>query len=323
MPRTLSIALLCLISTAFISPVLCAQDDLRSEMRAMREEHRREMSAMRQEYETRISSLESELGRVQTDADTKALEQAVDQATQDFERRGISNLNQVTLFDNRFNPAISLIGDLVFAVSDKDDTFETLDRFIMRSVELGIYGKVDADTEYYGVIHVDEDEVELEEAFILHRGLLSETSWLKAGRFNRDFGRLSIVHDHDLPFVDKPAVIQDYLGGSLRGTGIELHHWTPMGETSLIRFSFGIGNELDGDAHPVIGPLAGEPHAHDDDDFEVFGERQLDNFAFNARVTAQFEVGSNGIFQIGTSVAWAPNARTIIEEEEDHKHGGR
>jgi hypothetical protein len=322
-----SISLLFLLS--FGTP-LVAQDEnapptlsaaMRAELEAIRLEHRLEIEELRRDYESRMAAMESQLGSVRAQADDQALAGAIDQLGRDLERRGISNLNQVTLFDNRFNPAISLIGDFIFATSDREDSFNSLDRFSLRSAELGIYGRVDPDTEYYGVLHFDEEEIELEEAFILHRGLLAETSWLKAGRFNRDFGRFSILHDHDLPFVDKPAVLQEYVGGALRGTGVELHHWEPLGDSSLVRFSAGIANDLDGDGHPIVGPSVGEEHGHEDEELDAFGERNFDNFAFTGRMTAQFEVGGNGIIQVGTSLAWAPNARTLVEDEDDPDAG--
>ena len=56
------------------------------------------------------------------------------------------------------------------------------------------------------------------------------------------------------------------------------------------RQQLGIANDIGGEAHPIVGPLADEGHDHDDDDAEVFGERDFENFAFNGRATAQFEV---------------------------------
>jgi hypothetical protein len=70
---------------------------------------------------------------------------------------------------------------------------------------------------------------------------------------------------------------------------------------------------LDGDAHVVVGPLAGDEHGHgDEEEVEPFGRRSFDDFAFNARVTALFELGLESTLQIGTSVAWAPQARSFI-----------
>ena len=121
------------------------------------------------------------------------------------------------------------------------------------------------------------------------------------------------MHDHDLPFVDKPQVLQEYLGGALRGTGLELHHDFGAGEATLLRWSLGVANDLDGDAHSIFGPSAGG-HDHDDEDGpEPFGNRNFDNFAYMARLSVVSDVGEESTLQIGASVAHAPEARTFFE----------
>ena len=43
---------------------------------------------------------------------------------------------------------------------------------------------------------------------------------LKAGRFFGEFGRLSYIHDHELPFVNRPLVLDQYIGGESQTDGV-------------------------------------------------------------------------------------------------------
>lgn len=226
-------------------------------------------------------------------------------------RRGIGHLGQTTIFDPTFNPAISVIGDFVYSGTDANDNFESHNQFRVRDVEVGLVGRIDPSLSYQVYVHFSEEDIELEEAYLLADDWLPGTFSLKAGRFNSDFGKLSPIHDHDLPFVDKPQVLQEYLGGALRGTGIELHHNTELGESTLLRWSAGAVNGLDGDTHAVFGPGAG--HGHDEEGAEPFGDRDFENLAFTGRVTALTDIGETGTLQIGGSVAWAPEARSFFD----------
>jgi len=314
-------ALVCLLVAVVVSGGR-AQGERQSEAQQLKEQYEARMSLMRAEFDAKLAALREELGGVReelgavtTDRRDAALEDAVNVLMKQEEtRRGIGDFSQTTLFDNTFNPALSLSADFIFAVSDKDDTFETLDQFRLRSVELGVFGRVDPHVAYFAVVHFDDGDVELEEAYGLWDEGMPDTFSLKGGRYNIDFGKVSPIHEHDLPFVDKPQVIQEYLGGALRGTGLELHHWFPVGDTNLIRWSAGIVNALDGDSHPVFGPLAGEEHHHGDEEgAEPFGERDAENFAFTGRVTALFELSDETTLQIGGSAAWSPEDRAFYE----------
>jgi len=288
----------------------------------LKAQYEQRMALMQSDFDAKLAALRVELGGVReelavavVDQRDVALEEAVNGILQQEEtRRGIGDRGQTTLFDNTFNPALSLSADFLLAVSDKDDTYETLDQFRLRAVELGVFGRVDPHVAYFAVVYFDEEEVELEEAYGIWDSGMPDTFTLKGGRYNIDFGKISPVHDHDLPFVDKPQVIQEYLNGALRGTGLELHHWFPLGDSSLLRWSAGIVNSLGGEAHPVFGPLAGEEHEHGEEEgAEPFGERDLENFAFTGRVTALFELSTESSFQVGSSVAWAPEEEAFFE----------
>ena len=85
--------------------------------------------------------------------------------------------------------------------------------------------------------------------------------------------------------ISKPGVLQEFLGGALRGTGAELHDWLTLGDSALFRWSFGVINSPDGDGHPVVGPGVFEDHHHEDEG-GFGGNRDFGDFAYTARMTA-------------------------------------
>ena len=311
-----------LFATWVAVPFSLAQSEtqrLDAKIEALRRDYEGRISELQGGYERRIRSLEGEVGALRGELGEvgdieaeRALERAVNSLVVQEERRGLAEFSQTTLFENNFNPAFSVVGDFILSGSDRDDSFEDLNQFHLRAVELGVYGRVDPNVAYYFVVHFDEEEIELEEAYAWWDDGLPSTFTLRGGRYNVDFGKLSAVHDHDLPFVDKPAVLQDYLGGALRGTGLELHHWFPVGDSHLIRWSVGIVNEFSGDTHPIVGPAAGDHHHEDEEGPEPFGEREFESFGFNGRLTGLFELGSETTLQAGASVAYSPEARRFF-----------
>ena len=64
------------------------------------------------------------------------------------------------------------------------------------------------------------DGVEVEEAAIVTTSLPYNLT-VKGGRFFADFGRLSKFHDHDLPFVNRPQVLDKFVGGESQADGVE------------------------------------------------------------------------------------------------------
>ena len=74
-------------------------------------------------------------------------------------------------------------------------------------------------------------------------------------------------------------------------------------------------NGLDGESHPLF-ILGEDEHGHGEEEgAEPFGERELENFAFTARVTALIDVGLESTLQVGASVAWSPEDREFVAGE--------
>ena len=125
-------------------------------------------------------------------------------------------------FASQFNPAIGFIIDTVGSYSGKERG-----NFEFRSGEIGISADVDPFVRGYAILNGTPDGIEVEEAAIATTSLPYNLG-LKAGRFFADFGRLSKFHDHDLPFVNRPKVLDTYVGGESQADGIEGSWLVPL-----------------------------------------------------------------------------------------------
>ena len=125
-----------------------AQDPIDRKIQTLTERYESEMRTMRAEYEARIGALEDRLGGLRSELDgalsdrvESELATSVDALTQEVEH----DHRHHGRFDNTHNPAISVIGDFVLAVSSKNDAFDLHDRFLLRGVEVGFSGHAAAE----------------------------------------------------------------------------------------------------------------------------------------------------------------------------------
>ena len=92
---------------------------------------------------------------------------------------------------------------------------------------------VDPFAKAYVVANASADAVTGEATFGIEEAALQTTSlpWnleLKAGRFFGEFGRLAYIHDHELPFVNRPLALDQYIGGESRTDGVQVNWLVPM-----------------------------------------------------------------------------------------------
>src|SRR5712691_5659961 len=125
-------------------------------------------------------------------------------------------------FPSQFNPAIGLILDSVFSYRDHDRA-----NFDFRAAELGLSASIDPFARGYAIIAGSPDGFEVEEAAIVTTSLPYNLV-VKGGRFFADFGRLSKFHDHDLPFVNRPVVLDKFIGGESQADGVEASYLVPI-----------------------------------------------------------------------------------------------
>ncbi len=204
---------------------------------------------------------------------------------------------QTTRFDNTFNPAISLVFNLIGEWTSFNGETEDGPNLDLNRLDLLLAAWIDPNAFAWTTIAYEDDELVLDEAAIEYVGLPGNHT-LRAGRFFVDFGKQMQSHVEELRTIERPLVLRDYLGEELAGDGVQWDHWTAVGDATLFRYSIGAFNDISGGghAHGEEGEEGPEIHVED--------RKAGDELGFTGRFTALTEVGDNGTFQVGASGRW-------------------
>ena len=159
-----------------------------------------------------------------------------------------------------FNPAIGLVGETVLSYRSQGKKETGSDRpggfdIFQRSVELNVAASVDPFAKGYAVINASADPITGEATATVEEAALQTTSlpWnltLKAGRFFGEFGRLSYIHDHELPFVNRPLALDQYVGGESKTDGVQVNFLLPI--PHYVSLTAGVGDQF-GDTPNNVG----------------------------------------------------------------------
>ncbi|OAQ20080.1 hypothetical protein [Thermosulfurimonas dismutans] len=259
---------------------------LREEIRLLRENYERQLEELKASYERRIKLLEERLKRVEEEKylakDSQRLKEEVKEEVLEEIQPVISS--SVRTFPSMFNPAVSLTIDTMakyYSNEGRDNSFD------LRSAELMLSGSVDPFLSAYAVILGTEEDVELHEAAGVVR--LPMGFSLKGGKFFADFGHLAKVHEHDLPFVDRPPSLKAYLGGEPIVTGVELGWLVPI--ERYLHLTLGIYDEFEGHSHDEGHHHEANSHIH----------RSTDDFAYLARISTGFDPFPDHNFRLGAT----------------------
>ena len=188
-------------------------------------------------------------------------------------------------FPSQFNPAIGFIVDTVFSHSRQQKS-----NFEFRSAEIGISASIDPFARAYGIINGTSDDVEVEEAAIVTTSLPWNLT-VKGGRFFADFGRLSTFHDHDLPFVNRPLVLDEYVGGESQGDGVELNWLVPI--PHYVSLTAGMYNKIGAENDRVDNGVS----------------RDVSEFTYLLRGSTSFNLHDEHSLDVGFSDAYTPEVR--------------
>ena len=213
---------------------------------------------------------------------------------------------QKKVLPSEFNPAIGLVGETVFAYRSRGSQVTGSDRpggwdINQRSVELNVAGSVDPFAKAYVVANASADAATGEATFGIEEAALQTTSLpgnleLKAGRFFGEFGKLEYIHDHELPFVNRPLALAQYIGGESRSDGLQVNWLLPV--EHYISLTLGVGDAFGGDS----------PNPNNVGTF-----RGIDGFNFWGRLSTYFDWTPN--WQVETGVSGLINPKT-------HDRGG-
>lgn len=188
-------------------------------------------------------------------------------------------------FPAQFNPAIGLVLDNGFSHKDKERA-----NFEFRSAELGVSANIDPFTRGYAIINGTPDGFEVEEAAIVTTALPYNLT-VKGGRFFADFGRLSKFHDHNLPFVNRPVVLDRFVGGESQADGVEVSYLAPTRQ--YLTLTAGMYNKLGAENERVNNLIP----------------RDFSHFTYLWRAATFLDLNDANSVELGASYAYTPKVQ--------------
>ena len=182
------------------------------------------------------------------------------------------------------NPSIGMVLDSTIEQRNQGGG-----NFNFRAAEFGFAASVDPFARAYSFVTGSKDGFEVEEA----AAITSSLPWnltAKGGRFFADFGRFAKVHDHELPFVNRPLSMDRVIGES-QADGVELAYLFPT--PFFLRATVGGYNKIGADNERVDNSKS----------------RAWSRFTYLGRLNSYFDLTDNHSVEVGASMAYTPSVR--------------
>jgi hypothetical protein len=211
-----------------------------------------DLSALEQkirDLEDRVVSLEGQLRQYKTQAPQPATPTATAEAVAPPQSTGetVRLGGAGGAASKALNPDISVIGDFIGGAGH--NRINTTPAFQMHESEIGLQAIIDPYARADFFISFGETGVNLEEGFItftaLPKGFL-----VKGGKMRAAFGKVNTLHNHVLPWVDRPLVTTNLVGGEdgINDAGFSVQHIIPAPKNWFLEFT---GQTFRGDSADV------------------------------------------------------------------------
>ena len=182
----------------------------------------------------------------------------------------------------------------------------------------------------WGYAMLSGEDVEAEETIALRRAVLEYTglggaSYLRVGRLPIDFGKQMQARPYELPYIQRPLVLRNFLGDQIQATGLSYGDIFATSERSTLRASIGLFSDWNVQGDPLDAQAPGAPESN------LKTGLRADDLALVARVSGVVDVGQEGMFQWGLSAqslsdlevrATQANGSQLLLEGQDQKTYG-
>jgi hypothetical protein len=208
------------------------------------------------------------------------------------------------------NPDISVIGDFVGAAGNGAN--RKIFGLEMHESEVGFQEVIDPYARADFFISFGEQGVNVEEGYLTFTALPSSLQ-LKVGKMRAAFGKVNGLHNHVLPWVDRPLVSQDLVGGEdgIDDAGISLSRILPAPKGIFLE---GVAQVFRGDSTNVFRAATrsdvsaiGHLHAYAD----LSESTNIDIGGSYARGHSPYADGRNQLFGGDFTFRWKPLRRAI------------
>jgi hypothetical protein len=208
------------------------------------------------------------------------------------------------------NPDISAIGDFIGAAGHGGN--RKIPALEMHESELGFQEVIDPYARADFFISFGEHGVDLEEGFLTFTALPAGLQ-LKVGKMRAAFGKVNTLHNHVLPWADRPLVSQDLVGGEdgINDAGLSLSRILPAPKGIFLE---GVAQVYRGDSTNVFQAdkrtdISAVGHLHAYHDFSE--STNFDVGGSYARGHSPFGDGTNQLYGADLTVRWKPLRRAI------------
>jgi len=187
------------------------------------------------------------------------------------------------------NPDISLIGDFIGVAGH--NSVSPSPSLQLHESEVGFQAIIDPYARADVFLSFGEEGVNVEEGYItftsLPAGLL-----MKVGKMRAEFGKVNTIHNHALPFIDRPLVTNNLAGGEdgIDDAGISISRFLPAPKDWFLQATAQVYR---GDSDDVF-------HALESQDLSVVGH-----------LRAYRDLGENTNIDLGFSYARGHNAAGV------------
>jgi hypothetical protein len=146
------------------------------------------------------------------------------------------------------NPDISAIGD--FIASAGHNPVVSTPSFEMHETELGFQAIIDPYARGDFFLSFGEEGVNLEEGYITFTALPASFV-ARAGKMRASFGKVNLMHNHVLPWVNRPLVTQNLVGNEdgINDAGVSVNRYIPAPKNWFMDFT---GQVFRGDSTDVF-----------------------------------------------------------------------
>jgi hypothetical protein len=256
---------------------------------------RRDFDAVKQQYGDRLSALEASLTALQG-AQSAAGAATTAQTPPGAEGAGgpsgaLPVYGGGAAASKVFNPDMAVIGNFLGAAGKTP--FPVNPSLEMHESEASFQAIVDPYARGDFFMAFGEEGVELEEGFVtftaLPGGVLA-----KVGKMRSAFGKVNGLHNHVLPWTDRPLVIHNLTGGEdgIGGAGLSLAGLIPAGDVFL--------------------EATGQVYRGDSAD--VFHASERGDLAYVGHLRAYSDLGESNNIDLGVSYARGHNAAGVVDD---------
>ena len=268
-----------------------------AEVQQQIEQLRRDFDALKQQYGDRLTALEASLATIQGgQGGAPATAPAAAQVPPGAEGAG-GPTGALPVYGNAaaaskvFNPDMAVIGDFLGAAGR--NAVNPAPSLQMHESEASFQAVIDPYARGDFFISFGEEGVELEEGFITFTSLPGALLG-KVGKMRSAFGKVNSLHNHVLPWTDRPLVINNLAGGEdgNGGAGLSLARLIPAGTL----FLEATGQVFRGDSGELF-------HASERGDLEYVGH-----------LRAYSDLGDSNNIDLGASYSRGHNASGVVDD---------